>query len=60
LLVFQEALKILNTNSLVKYVKAVEELKHSEPEDVRLALEEESRGACAKWEVRASLCLQEP
>ncbi|XP_073923916.1 nesprin-2 isoform X5 [Castor canadensis] len=47
---YKEALKILNTNSLVKYVKAVEELKHSEPEDVRLALEEESRGACAKWE----------
>ncbi|XP_047397719.1 nesprin-2 isoform X2 [Sciurus carolinensis] len=47
---YKEALKIFNTNSLVKYLKAVEELKPNVPEDVKLSLEEKRRGACAKWE----------
>ncbi|KAM5175710.1 nesprin-2 isoform 1-T2 [Callospermophilus lateralis] len=47
---YKEALKIFNTNSLAKYLKAVEELKLNVPEDVKLSLEEKRREACAKWE----------
>ncbi|XP_073098376.1 nesprin-2 isoform X4 [Manis javanica] len=47
---YKEALKIFNTRSLAKYLKAVEELKNNASEDVKLSLEEESRGFCAKWE----------
>lgn len=51
---FQEALEIFNTNSLAKYLQAVEELKHHAPSDEKLRLEEQYRDACAKWEVRAA------
>lgn len=51
---FQEALEIFNANSLAKYLQAVEELKCTVPGVVKLQLEEQSRDACAKWEVRAS------
>lgn len=57
---FKEALKIFNTRSLAKYLKAVEELKNNASEDVKLSLEEESRGFCAKWEVRTHICRSDP
>uniref|UniRef100_A0A673TZC2 Spectrin repeat containing nuclear envelope protein 2 n=1 Tax=Suricata suricatta TaxID=37032 RepID=A0A673TZC2_SURSU len=47
---YKEALIILNSKSLVKYLKAVEELKSHVSEDIKLSLEEESRAASAKWE----------
>uniref|UniRef100_A0A8C0K488 Spectrin repeat containing nuclear envelope protein 2 n=1 Tax=Canis lupus dingo TaxID=286419 RepID=A0A8C0K488_CANLU len=47
---YKEALIILNSKSLVKYLKAVEELKNNVTEDVKLSLEEKSRSARAKWE----------
>ncbi|XP_049467402.1 nesprin-2 isoform X6 [Panthera uncia] len=47
---YKEALIILNSKSLVKYLKAVEELKNDVTEGVKLSLEEESRRVCAKWE----------
>ncbi|XP_045666543.1 nesprin-2 isoform X3 [Ursus americanus] len=47
---YKEALIILNSKSLVKYLKAVEELKNTVSEDVKLSLEDKSRGVCAKWE----------
>ncbi|KAM6171021.1 nesprin-2 [Erethizon dorsatum] len=47
---YKEALKISNANCLVKYLKAVEELKPSVPEDAKLSLEDKSRDARAKWE----------
>lgn len=50
---FQEALGIFNTNSLAKYLQAVEELKCSVPGDAKLHLEEQCQAARAKWEVRA-------
>ncbi|KAF3831088.1 hypothetical protein GH733_002326, partial [Mirounga leonina] len=39
---YKEALIILNSKSLVKYLKAVEELKNNVTEDVKLSLEEKS------------------
>lgn len=53
IILFQEALEIFNTNSLAKYLQAVEELKRTVPDGARLQLEEQSRDASAKWEVRA-------
>ncbi|XP_069888116.1 nesprin-2 isoform X2 [Dipodomys merriami] len=47
---YKEALQIFNTNSLAKYLKAIEALKPSAPEDVKMSLEEKSRDACAKWQ----------
>nr|XP_021557061.1 nesprin-2-like [Neomonachus schauinslandi] len=47
---YKEALIILNSKSLVKYLKAVEELKNNVTEDVKLSLEEKSSDVCAKWE----------
>ncbi|CAO2586640.1 Syne2, partial [Lemmus lemmus] len=47
---YKEALGIFNTNSLAKYLQAVEELKCSVPGDVKLQLEEQCRAMCAKWE----------
>ncbi|XP_040598842.1 nesprin-2 isoform X2 [Mesocricetus auratus] len=47
---YKEALEMFNTNSLARYLQAVEELKRSAPSDVRLRLEEQCRDACAKWE----------
>ncbi|XP_005399199.1 PREDICTED: nesprin-2 isoform X3 [Chinchilla lanigera] len=47
---YKEALKISNANSLVRYLKAIKELKPNVPEDAKLSLEEKSRDACAKWE----------
>ncbi|KAM7157907.1 nesprin-2 [Molossus nigricans] len=47
---YKEALLIFNTKSLAKYLKAVEELKNTVTEDVKLSLEEKSRDVCAKWE----------
>ncbi|EGV99759.1 Nesprin-2 [Cricetulus griseus] len=47
---YKEALEIFNTNSLAKYLQAVEELKHHAPSDEKLRLEEQYRDACAKWE----------
>ncbi|XP_042637078.1 nesprin-2 [Orycteropus afer afer] len=47
---YKEALIIFNSNSLAKYLKAVEELKNNVTEDVKLSLEEKSKGVCAKWE----------
>ncbi|XP_063097180.1 nesprin-2 isoform X2 [Cavia porcellus] len=47
---YKEALKIHNANSLVKYLKAIEELKPSVSEAAKLSLEEKSRVARAKWE----------
>nr|XP_045011461.1 nesprin-2 isoform X3 [Jaculus jaculus] len=47
---YKEALELANTNSLAKYLKAVEELRHRVPEAVTAALEEQSGTACAKWE----------
>ncbi|XP_017658049.1 nesprin-2 isoform X3 [Nannospalax galili] len=47
---YMEALEIFNTNSLAKYLKAIEELKQSTPEGVKPHQEEQSRDACAKWE----------
>ncbi|XP_010601296.1 nesprin-2 isoform X1 [Fukomys damarensis] len=47
---YKEALKVSNANSLAKYLKAVEELKPTVPEDAQLSLEEKSREACVKWE----------
>lgn len=53
-ILLQEALDISNTSSLVKYLQAVEELKQTVPDGAKLQLEEQSRDASAKWEVRAS------
>lgn len=50
---FQEALGIFNTNSLTKYLQAVEELQRNVPGDAE-HLEEQRRDVCAKWEVRAA------
>uniref|UniRef100_E9QP46 Nesprin-2 n=1 Tax=Mus musculus TaxID=10090 RepID=E9QP46_MOUSE len=50
LLKYKEALEILNTNSLAKYLRAVEELKRTVPGGAKLQLEEQSRVASAKWE----------
>ncbi|XP_029396520.1 nesprin-2 isoform X4 [Mus pahari] len=47
---YKEALEILNTNSLAKYLQAVEELKCTVPGGAKLQLEEQSRVASAKWE----------
>ncbi|XP_031211612.1 nesprin-2 isoform X2 [Mastomys coucha] len=47
---YKEALDISNTSSLVKYLQAVEELKQTVPDGVKLQLEEQSRDASAKWE----------
>ncbi|XP_070325555.1 nesprin-2 isoform X5 [Odocoileus virginianus] len=47
---YKEALIIFNTQSLAKYLKAVEELKNNVTDDVKLSLEEESRDILAKWE----------
>ncbi|KAL6049704.1 hypothetical protein STEG23_021217, partial [Scotinomys teguina] len=47
---YKEALGIFNTNSLAKYLQAVEELKHSAPGDAKPHLEEQCRDARAKWE----------
>ncbi|XP_076778100.1 nesprin-2 isoform X4 [Arvicanthis niloticus] len=47
---FKEALELFNTNSLAKYVQAVEELKCTVPGGAKLQLEEQSREARAKWE----------
>ncbi|KAG8511744.1 Nesprin-2, partial [Galemys pyrenaicus] len=47
---YKEAIAIFNTKSLAKYLKAVEELKNNETEDVKLSLEAKSRDVCAKWE----------
>ncbi|XP_044087705.1 nesprin-2 isoform X6 [Neovison vison] len=47
---YKEALIILNSKSLAKYLKAVEELKNTVTEGVKLSLEEESRVASTKWE----------
>ncbi|XP_051051966.1 nesprin-2 [Phodopus roborovskii] len=47
---YKEALEIFHTNSLAKYLQAVEELKHHAPSDAKLRLEEQCRVACAKWE----------
>ncbi|XP_077909922.1 nesprin-2 isoform X1 [Halichoerus grypus] len=47
---YKEALIILNSKSLVKYLKAVEELKNNVTEDVKLSLEEKSSDVCTKWE----------
>ncbi|XP_037066520.1 nesprin-2 isoform X2 [Peromyscus leucopus] len=46
---YKEALGIFNTNSLTKYLQAVEELKGNVPGDVE-HLEEQRRDVCAKWE----------
>ncbi|GAB1297538.1 Nesprin-2 [Apodemus speciosus] len=46
----REALEIFNTNSLAKYLQAVEELKRTVPGAAQLQLEEQSRDASAKWE----------
>ncbi|XP_058149276.1 nesprin-2 isoform X2 [Dasypus novemcinctus] len=48
---YKEALVIVNTKSLAKYLKAVEELKKNVSEDVKLSLEKKSKDACAKWEL---------
>lgn len=47
-------MEILNTNSLAKYLRAVEELKRTVPGGAKLQLEEQSRVASAKWEVSTS------
>ncbi|XP_038193388.1 nesprin-2 isoform X4 [Arvicola amphibius] len=47
---YKEALEIFNTNSLAKYLQAVEELKCSVPGDAKLLLEEQCQAARAKWE----------
>ncbi|XP_059135375.1 nesprin-2 isoform X3 [Peromyscus eremicus] len=47
---YKEALGIFNTNSLAKYLQAVEELKRNVPGDVEPHLEEQRRDVCAKWE----------
>lgn len=47
---YKEALEVFNTNSLAKYLQAVEELKCTVPGGAKLQLEEQSRDACAKWE----------
>ncbi|XP_026635286.1 nesprin-2 isoform X2 [Microtus ochrogaster] len=47
---YKEALGIFNTNSLAKYLQAVEELKCNVPGDAKLHLEEQCQAARAKWE----------
>ncbi|XP_051682362.2 nesprin-2 isoform X3 [Oryctolagus cuniculus] len=47
---YKEALILLNTKCMAKYLRAVEEMKGSVTEDVQLSWEEESRAVCAKWE----------
>ncbi|KAM7323358.1 hypothetical protein ACRRTK_017464 [Alexandromys fortis] len=47
---YKEALGIFNTNSLAKYLQAVEELKCNLPGDAKLHLEEQCQAARAKWE----------
>ncbi|XP_075804010.1 nesprin-2 isoform X6 [Microtus pennsylvanicus] len=47
---YKEALGIFNTNSLTKYLQAVEELKCNVPGDAKLHLEEQCQAARAKWE----------
>uniref|UniRef100_A0A2K6TJ47 Spectrin repeat containing nuclear envelope protein 2 n=1 Tax=Saimiri boliviensis boliviensis TaxID=39432 RepID=A0A2K6TJ47_SAIBB len=47
---YKEALIISNTESLAKYLKAVEELKNHVTEDIKMSLEEKRRDICATWE----------
>uniref|UniRef100_A0A2K5QQZ4 Spectrin repeat containing nuclear envelope protein 2 n=1 Tax=Cebus imitator TaxID=2715852 RepID=A0A2K5QQZ4_CEBIM len=47
---YKEALIISNTESLAKYLKAVEELKNHVTEDIKMSLEEKRRDVCATWE----------
>ncbi|XP_028644870.1 nesprin-2-like [Grammomys surdaster] len=47
---YKEALEIFNTNSLAKYLQAVEELKRTVPGGAELQLAEQSQEARAQWE----------
>ncbi|XP_058511514.1 nesprin-2 isoform X4 [Ochotona princeps] len=47
---YKDALMLLNSKSMAKYLKALEEMKHSVTEDAQLSLGEKSRDVCAKWE----------
>ncbi|XP_054988523.1 nesprin-2 isoform X1 [Sorex araneus] len=47
---YKEAIAMLNTKSLIKYLKAVEELKNDVTEEEKRSLEEKSRELSANWQ----------